>query len=264
MRTPAECGSKATARNGRCYLWKTLDVEGNQTVSETERPTVASPRTAPRTGAGKLLFHELGDKLPSNARLLMGILAVEAEAADRGAAESGDRPAWREFPETSDGLSLLVPAERHSGVCKATITRKYMDCDCVFGRTVAAAETEAIRTYLGLPETEADGDLPPVRRAESGDRGLAALAKRTWSDVYRVFRYEGVSEEHAMAWADVVRIELEKRLAALPHGEPARTPQLPRGPQWTRDGAYFDPGDYGREPARTPDKPLDTRKGDAS
>lgn len=47
-----------------------------------------------------------------------------------------------------------------------------------------------------------------------------------WSDVYRALRDEGVSDEHATARADLVRIEHERRMAARLPAEGARSERL--------------------------------------
>jgi hypothetical protein len=51
--------------------------------------------------------------------------------------------------------------------------------------------------------------------AEPLTAAMKSIASATWSDVVRAMRDERVSDDHAMAWADVIRIDLEKRLATL-------------------------------------------------
>jgi hypothetical protein len=41
---------------------------------------------------------------------------------------------------------------------------------------------------------------------------IRSIASGTWSDVVRAMRAERVSDDHAMAWADIIRIDLEDRL----------------------------------------------------
>jgi hypothetical protein len=156
---------------------------------------MTDPRT-PSTEAGRRLMRSTetqDDGTWSGLDLTAfrdGILAIEAEASTLA---------------SSERLAAALHAALYEEHRKYVTHPEAEDCDVC----------ELLNADPALSDPDAE------RQRAIGER----LPSRVWSWVHQEMRAEGVSDEHAMARADVIRIEVERWLAAaLPAAQEPERP----------------------------------------
>jgi lambda repressor-like predicted transcriptional regulator len=134
--------------------------------------------------------------------------------ADRGglspselAAVLGDRP-WTPM-DTADALDVIRKEE-----VRMTLARRLHERDCPGDRLYEGLSASHQSVHEVQAAREAHKAPRRVRVEPQTDAGKIG-ARMLWTDAYHSFRDEGVSEAHAMARADLLRIEFEKHAVAI-------------------------------------------------